>query len=91
MSVWLKFSQAELDQWRDSDVGRSVRTVLFTLVDRQKEAMKAAYWAGRPYPEDARLAIGRVEEILEDWFEKPADAFVAVMEPDDGSSEVAPD
>jgi len=80
-------SDEALEEWRAHPVSVLVRQALLASLKEQREAASLAYWAGRPWPEQDRLALLRQESLVEDMFEASADDFKAMMDGSDGKHE----
>lgn len=81
MSDWQAFS-AQLEEWREHPVTVQLQQAMAKLLAERKQALSKAYLAGKPAPEETRLAVLMVEEWVSDFFESSADDVKAVMEKD---------
>lgn len=84
MKDWRRLSAEDLEQWRASPVALQVKAALSRSLDIRRKAATEAYWSGKAWPEEQRLAVRLAEEMLDDWFTASADDFNEIMETTDG-------
>lgn len=58
----------------------ALREAMGRLIEAQAEHIRQSYWAGNPRPEEERLALQRVSEWVEDFFDTPLEEMKATME-----------
>ena len=72
-------TQDDLDEWRANPVTEAMKCALRRSLDRTREQMTAAYWAGRAVSEAERLALLREEALWDDLFQSSADDLNEAM------------
>ena len=78
-----ELSQEAWEEWGEHPVTLAVRHAVQCLLDQQREAAQAAYWAGRAWPESDRQSLVRMAQWHEDFFDTTADEVMAMIEATD--------
>jgi len=64
-----RFSAQELEEWQGNPVTVALKGLLDRMVKAQTQQCLNNYWAGKPWPEQDRLSLQRLEAWTEDFFE----------------------
>ena len=73
-------SHEELDDWHSHPVTECLRDLLAAELRLRQHQAKEAYWAGRPWPKDRRLALREAEALLARLFRARADEWQAMRD-----------
>ena len=76
---WNGVSSSDLQDWQQNPVTEAMRDALKSLLERQRAAAQAAYWAGNPQPEYHRQALVLLEVWQENFFEATIDDLKAAL------------
>lgn len=79
---WQRWSEA-MAEWQGHPVTELLRGLLDRQIAARKAALQSRWWAGQEVPEAERLALIRLEEWVEDFFDLTADDLRAAIERDD--------
>lgn len=72
-----KLSRQEWEEWKGSPVTEALRDAMGALIEREREAAQAAYWAGKPISEENRISLMRAVAWHEDVFSSSYEDAVA--------------
>lgn len=86
-SEWQNLSE-QMREWRGHPVTELLRGLMARQVAARKAALQTRFWAGQEIPAGERLALVRLEEWAEDFFDASAeDVRAAIERADDDQSE----
>lgn len=73
-------SQDDLNQWAEHPVTVALRNARYRVHQAQVQMACSAYWQGKPWPEESRLALHKMEDLLDDVFHPDLEMTLQTME-----------
>ena len=76
---WKEVSNSDLQDWQQNPVTEAMQGALRLLLEKQRRAAEAAYWADKPWPEHHRKALTLLEVWQENFFEATKEDLEAAL------------